>query len=228
MKFLVIGDGLLGNEIIKKTNWDYISRKKNGIDFNVPETYSNSLDGYDTVINCVACTNTYNGTKDEHYNTNFKSVTILSDICSQKKIKLVHISTDYVYASSKYTASEEDLPLISPNWYTYYKLLADEYIMLKNDNYIICRCSFKPYPFPYDLAWGDQYGNFDYVDVIAGLIIKLLNNNPVGLFNIGTEIKTIFDLANKTKNNVKKSDRPLYVPENVTMNLEKLNKILKK
>ena len=25
---LVIGDGLLGKEIVRQTNWDYISRKK--------------------------------------------------------------------------------------------------------------------------------------------------------------------------------------------------------
>jgi hypothetical protein len=30
MKVLVLGDGLLGNEIIKQTNWDYLSRKKDG------------------------------------------------------------------------------------------------------------------------------------------------------------------------------------------------------
>ena len=29
---LIIGDGLLGNELIKQTSWQYISRKKDGID----------------------------------------------------------------------------------------------------------------------------------------------------------------------------------------------------
>ena len=30
---LILGDGLLGSEIVKQTGWDYASRKKDGIDF---------------------------------------------------------------------------------------------------------------------------------------------------------------------------------------------------
>jgi hypothetical protein len=33
MNILILGDGLLGSELIKQTGWDYISRKKNGFDF---------------------------------------------------------------------------------------------------------------------------------------------------------------------------------------------------
>ena len=32
LKVLILGDGLLGSEIGKQTEWDYISRKKDGID----------------------------------------------------------------------------------------------------------------------------------------------------------------------------------------------------
>ena len=28
MDKLILGDGLLGSELVKQTNWDYISRKK--------------------------------------------------------------------------------------------------------------------------------------------------------------------------------------------------------
>ena len=34
MKVLVLGDGLLGSEIVRQTNWDCISRKKDGFDIN--------------------------------------------------------------------------------------------------------------------------------------------------------------------------------------------------
>ena len=33
----------------------------------------------------------------------------------------------------------------------------------------------------------DQMGNFDYVDVIAKLMIKLIEKNEVGVFNIAGE-----------------------------------------
>ena len=39
LKVLVLGDGLLGSEIVKQTEWDYISRKKDGFDITDMETY---------------------------------------------------------------------------------------------------------------------------------------------------------------------------------------------
>lgn len=222
MNVLVLGNGLLGSEIIKQTNWDYLSRKNDNFDFCNPTTYYDKLRKYDTILNCVGFTDTYSKDKEKHKAVNFKSVAHLSDICQKEKKKLIHISTDYVYEYSVPYASEDDIPLISKNWYTYYKLLADEYIMLKNENYLICRCSFKPNPFPYDVAWIDQLGSFDYVDIISELIIKLINKDGNGLYNVGTPAKTIYDLALITNKDIKKGYRPPYVPENITMNIGKL------
>jgi len=222
MSVIVIGHGLLGSEIVKQTNWSYISRKDNGIEFTDPLTYLSLIKPYNTVINCVAITNTYGTNKEEYKNINYKAVTKLSDICKQNHQKLIHISTDYVYAKSVNNATEEDIPIPSNNWYTYYKLLADEYILLNNNNYLICRCSFKPNPFPYDSAWIDQVGNFDYVNIIAKLIIKLINKNASGIYNVGTNLKTIFDLAVQTKPNVKPTHRPSHVPSDISMDINKL------
>ena len=32
MKVLVLGDGLLGSELVKQSGWEYMSRKKDGFD----------------------------------------------------------------------------------------------------------------------------------------------------------------------------------------------------
>ena len=40
LRVLVLGDGLLGSEIVKQTNWDCISRKGDGFDITDLETYS--------------------------------------------------------------------------------------------------------------------------------------------------------------------------------------------
>ena len=37
-KYLILGDGLLGSEIQKITSWDYVSRKKDGVDLDNPST----------------------------------------------------------------------------------------------------------------------------------------------------------------------------------------------
>jgi dTDP-4-dehydrorhamnose reductase len=226
MNVLVLGDGLLGSEIVKQTGWDFISRKKNGLDFCNLSSYKNLLKNYDTILNCIANTNTYSPNKEEHWDVNYKGVVDLVDFCNKENIKLVHISTDYVYTNSINEASEDDIPIHGNNWYSYTKLLGDSYIELKSNDYLICRGTHKPTPFPYDKAWIDQIGNSDYVDVMSDLIIKLVQNDNKGIFNVGTKKKSIYDLASKTCD-VKASYRPLNTPKNTTMNLNKLNNALK-
>jgi dTDP-4-dehydrorhamnose reductase len=178
MKVLVLGDGKLGSELVKQTNWNCVSRKHNLFNINNVNEYSHhKLDKYDVIVNCIANTNTYSNIKEDMYNVNFLYPKNLSDFCKQNSIKLVHISTDYIYSNSQSIATEETLPLPLPNWYTYSKLLADEYISSTNDNYLICRCSFKSKPFEFNNAWLNQFGNFDYVDIIAELIVKLIKKN---------------------------------------------------
>ena len=150
----------------------------------------------------------------------------LVDFCNKWDIKLVHISTDYVYTNSINEVSENDIPIHGNNWYSYTKLLGDAYIELKLNDYLICRGTHKPKPFPYEKAWIDQTGNFDYVDVISGLIVQLIQSDSIGIFNIGTNIKSIFELASQTTP-VKVAFRPSEVPGNTTMNVNKLNNAFK-
>ena len=221
MKVLVLGDGLLGSEIVKQTNWDYISRKKDGFDITKNDF---NFDGYDVIINCIAFTNTYSNDKESNWNINYKAVADLVDYCNNFNIKLIHISTDYVYTNSNAEVSENDIPVHGNNWYSYTKLLADAYVELKSNNYLICKGTHKPNPFPYEKAWVDQWGNFDYVDVISSLIINLVMSNNFGIFNVGTEFKSMFDLAKQTNKNVKPSEKPEYIPHNTSMNISKLKK----
>lgn len=232
MKILVLGDGKLGSEIVKQTKWDYISRKKDGFDITNNKDITDTLleihhgtivtPKYDIVVNCIANTDTYSEDKEAMHKVNYEAVTILSDVCNAYKMKLVHISTDYVYAGSVNNATEEDMPVPSNNWYTYYKLLADEYISLTNSNHLVCRCSFKTRPFEFKYAWYNQIGNFDYVDTIADLIIKLINKDAQGIYNVGTEVKTMLDLAKQTKPETQPSQKPDHVPGNISINLSKL------
>ena len=223
MKVLVLGDGLLGSEIIKQTNWDYISRKKDGFDITKDEF---NFYGYDVIVNCIAYTNTYSNDKESNWNINYKAVADLADYCNNYNIKLVHISTDYVYTNSVSNASEEDIPIHGNNWYSYTKLLADAYIELKSSNYLILRESHKPNPFPYDNAWINLVGNFDYVNTIANIIINLIKLEQNGIINVGTELKTIYDLAIQTNKNVKATFKPEQAPEDVSLDLTKLKNIL--
>jgi len=219
LKVLVLGDGLLGSEIVKQTNWDFYSRKKNNFDINKIDTILPK--NLDVIVNCIANTDTYSNDRISHWNVNYNFVYNLINFCNENNIKLVHISTDYIYTSSIENATEEDVPVHCNNWYGYTKLLGDGIVQLLSKNYLLCRCTHKPKPFPYEKAWDDQVGNFDYVDKISELIVELINKNKVGVYNVGTDTKSMYELASQTKI-VSPTNSPVYVPKNTTMNLNKL------
>jgi len=230
MSKLILGDGLLGSELVKQTGWDYISRKKNGIDFTDYSTYEYFLESYNEIINCIAYTETYSENKDRHWKVNYAGVADLVHLCNFHNKKLVHISSDYLYTHSKENASEEDVPVHCRNWYGYTKLLADSHIQLKSKNFLLLRGTHKNEPFTHDEAWVNQKGNFDYISVIGKLYIKLIEADANGIYNVGTEVKTMYDLAKQTKFDVKKGLCRGFVVDNndITMNIDKMNKILQK
>lgn len=229
MKRLVLGDGLLGKTIVDGTGWDYISRKKDGIDFCKPDTYVDYIKGYDEVINCIAFTETYDERRDEHWQVNYASVAELVDLCNRFNVKLIHIGTDYLYTYSKIGATEEDVPVHCRNWYGYTKLLADAYVQLKSKNYLLLRSTHKREPFLHPYAWVDQIGNFDYVSIISELIIQLIRKGVTGIYNVGTETKTMYDLAKRTNPDVEPNFTIIddSTPTNVVMDVSKMKNTLK-
>lgn len=227
MKVIVLGKGKLGSEIVKQTGWDYLCRAEHEITIDNFDEWKNRMDGYDVVVNCIANTDTYSEDKEKHWKANYELITFLAEYCDDNNKKLVHISTDYLYQNSVDDANEEDEPLFEHTWYMFTKLLADEYLKEHAKNYLICRLSHKPYPFPYDSAWVDVITNADYTPVISGLVIELIKNGAEGLYNVGTERKTIYELAQRTNKNVKKIVSPPHVPKNISMNVSKMENFLK-
>lgn len=226
-KFVILGNGLLGKELAKQTGWDILSRSVDGMDLTDITTWAHLLLPYDTIINCIAYTNTYDNNKEKHWDTNYKAVVELMDYCNNHNKKLVHISTDYVYTNSQEVQDEEGIPVHQATYYAYTKLLADGYIELKGKNYLILRGTHKPTPFPYKQAWINHSGNFDYVNIIADYYIKLIKNDAKGLFNVGTEFKSMYHLALKTNPDVIPTyNDDIRVPSNVNMKITKLNKFL--
>jgi dTDP-4-dehydrorhamnose reductase len=229
---LVLGDGILGKEIVKQLDCPYLSRKSNNFDIsNIDFHLNNFINNYDfeidTIINCIAYTNTFDLNKEKHWDVNYVFVHNLINYCNVNNIKLVHISTDYIYANSIENATENDVPVHYANWYAYTKLLSDGLVQLSSYNYLICRSTHKSNPFPYENGWVDQIGNFDYVDIITKLIINSIKNNLYGIYNLGTETKSMYELALRTNPNVGKINSPLLTPKNVTMDLSKYNNATK-
>lgn len=240
MKIAILGNGLLGSELAKQSGWDIISRKEHGFDIVNPSTFDLLLDcvedphigkamcraKYDTIINCIAFTDTYSKDKDKHWDVNYRGVANLVEFCNDWNIKLVHISTDYVYANSIGVPTEEDVPVHQATHYAHTKLLADGHVELKANHYLIIRATHKPNPFPYEGAWVDQLGNFDYVDVIAAGIIKSVGKQVEGILNVGTEFKSMFNLAQRTNPTVAPIRiEDIRVPLNTQMDVSKFKNL---
>lgn len=225
MSFLILGDGLLGSEIRNQTGFDFLSRKAHG--FDLTRSSFEVMNKYDTIINCIGCTDTYSSEKnDEHFTINADSVLGLIEYCNEHKKKLVHISTDYVYTHSAEHANESDHLKPVKTAYGYSKLIGDMYVTSYCNDYLLIRCSFKKKPFPYDKAV-PQIGNFDYVDDIATIIARLIMNDACGVYNVGTTTKTMLELANRTNDStVQGQKNNQKMPENITMDISKLTNFL--
>jgi dTDP-4-dehydrorhamnose reductase len=229
---LILGDGLLGKEMIKQSGWTYLSMEKDGIDvvsdFQGLAAMIDDNDP-DVIVNCIGYTQTYSPYRDSHWDINYGFVVNLVDFCDSRDIKIVHMSTDYIYANTKGRwipvplagCAETDIPVHQETWYAYTKLISDAYVQLRSEDYLLIRGSLKPKPFPYENAFDNVFGNFDYVDVIAKQIITLINEGRSGIWNIGSEYKSVYDLAKQTKQYVGRSHS--YKLPSIEMDLTKFN-----
>ena len=235
-KILVVGFGMLGQELVKQSGWEYICLEKHGFDITKPDKWNDYLlkvefgaiqhCPYDVIINCVANTDTYSSNRDSHWDVNYRGTDNLVKFCNKWKIKLVQISTDYIYGGSSCNKSENEVPVHCDNWYSYTKLLSDAHVQLKSNDYLLLRIGHKKRPFTYTVAYDNMLGNFDYTDVITTMIIKMINLDLNGVYNVGTEAKSMFTLAKQTKKDVipgrvEETD----MPQCVLMNLDKLKSL---
>ena len=110
-----------------------------------------------------------------------------------------YIGIPFVFISSEYA--------IRPvNFYSETKTVGEMLTMAWGRPYLIIRTLFKPRPYPFDVAFGDQYTRGDYVDVIAKLIagaIKKWDRKTSKIIHVGTKRKTLYELARQTKPDVK-------------------------
>ena len=224
MKVLVLGDGLLGSELVNNYKWDMVSRKTGTLDitFLGLNELESTIKQYDVIVNCISNTDSYSEDKQKHWEVNYEFVKNLNNICSNK-IKLVQISTEFVYAHNSIPPTEKCLPLPDNTWYAYTKLLADEYIQVSNSNYLICRVLHKPNSGIYDYIWDPILTSGDKVNKIAVLIYKLVINKAKGVYNVGTGDKLLSSLYP----NIPTTTPPPKTPKDTRMDINKLNKFLK-
>lgn len=108
-------------------------------------------------------------------------------------LRLVYISTDYVFDGNKGNYTEED-PVNPVNKYAFSKL-GGECATRLYDNSLIIRTSFGPNEFPYAAAPVDQWTSREKVSDISSKIAKLVSSDLTGVVHIGSERRTVYDYA---------------------------------
>ena len=137
------------------------------------------------------------------------------------KIKIIYVSTSYVYPKFKKAHKETDT-LLPWNNYGWSKMGGECAVQMYKNSLIIRACVSEK-PFLHKKAFGNVKASFLYHDQAAKIIFKLISKK--GIINLGGKAQTIFDFAKKTNRDVKKIKMTKDIlPLDFTLNLNKLNK----
>jgi len=160
----------------------------------------------DIIINCAAMTDVdyCEEHREEAEAVNYHGVRNLVNLCKENDIKLVHISTDYVFDNKHDMPISETLLFNPINWYGHTKAKAEEYIISNLSNYLIIRTSWlyghsrvvngiaEParnmvnffINSACDKAVVDQISRLTNVKTVVDITKKLLEMEETGIFNV--------------------------------------------
>jgi dTDP-4-dehydrorhamnose reductase len=108
-------------------------------------------------------------------------------------LRLVYISTDYVFKGDRGRYREDD-PVLPVNNYAWSKLGGECAVRLVPGSLII-RTSFGPDVFPYPKAFVDQWTSRQSVSVTAKQMIDLIGIGATGIVHLGAPRRTVMEYA---------------------------------
>jgi dTDP-4-dehydrorhamnose reductase len=147
-------------------------------------------------------------------------------LCAEIDIRLIYLSTDYVFSGEKGDYKETD-PVHPVNKYAWSKL-GGECAVRMYDRSLIIRTSFGPDIFPYPKAFVDQWTSRESVSIIAAKIAALidLDEEITGVIHIGGTRKTVYEYArgldeSKEIGKISIKDVNFAVPVDTSLNCDK-------
>ena len=142
----------------------------------------------------------------------------------KKKIKLIYLSTNYVYPGLKGNYKENDA--LKPwNNYSWSKLGGECAVQMYRNSLIIRLCMTEK-PFLHKKAYVNVKTNFIFQEDAAQLILKIIKQK--GIINLGGPSQTVYNFAKKYNKKIKRIYSRGEFPKRTDMNLNKLKKLLKK
>ncbi|MGK7395483.1 MAG: dTDP-4-dehydrorhamnose reductase [Candidatus Cyclobacteriaceae bacterium M3_2C_046] len=218
-KFLILGsNGQLGTEYqqtFSKKNIDYLAPSEQKADITNREMLDQLVTSYnpEVIINCAAFNAVDKAEVDpaQAFRINAEAILNLTHICHQRKIFLVHYSSDYVFDGKKhhwYLESDQPHPL---NQYGKSKWQGEKHIKAGLKNYLIFRLSWVIGPgqqnFLFKLSqWaasnpvlkisGDEVSVPTFTPTIVELTLLSLSQGLSGLFHLtNSDYASRYELA---------------------------------
>ena len=143
--------------------------------------------------------------------------------CINSKIKIIYLSTSYVYSGKKGNYKEND-PVLPWNNYGWSKLGGESAVQMYKNSLILRACMTEK-PFLHKTAYTNVKTNFIYHDDFINIFLKILDKK--GVFNIGGKSQSVYNFAKSNKKNVKKIYSKGEFPLKLDMNLRKIKRFMK-
>ena len=141
--------------------------------------------------------------------------------CRKLNIKIIYLSTSYIYPGKKGNYKETDgvLPWNNYGW----SKLGGECAVQMYKNSLILRVCMTENPFIHKNAYANVRSNFIYHSDFIKIFMKLINKK--GIYNIGGKSQTIYNFARKSNHNIKKIFSTGEFPLKQNMSLSKISKL---
>ena len=149
MRILILGaGGRLGGALTReyRGKFDVVGLNHPQLDLARPEQVRDKLSpvAFDLLINCAAMTNVdlCEPQREQAFAINAEAPRLLAQICSEKKAKLIHFSTDYVFDGEKgqpYVETDLAKPI---SVYGESKRAGEENVLTMQDRHLVVRVSW--------------------------------------------------------------------------------------
>ena len=230
-KFIVVtgGTGRFASVLKKnKLNLDFLYPSKKQLNILKISSIKKYLKKYKPkyLIHCAALSRPmriHDDKIEKSIDINIIGTSNIVKVCNEFKLKLIYFSTGYVYPGKKGNYKETDavLPINNYAW----SKLGGECAVSMYKNSLILRITMCEKPFLHSKAFYDVQTNFMYHEDVVKIIPKILNKN--GIINVGGKIQSVYKFAKASNPSIKKISGKKIFPLKPSMNVKKLNKIMK-
>ncbi len=223
------GDSRFANELKKiKSKYKFIFRNKKQFNILSIKSIQNNLKNFkpDCVLHLAGLSrpmSLHSKNINKSIDLNIIGTANIVKACNEKKIKIIFFSSNYVYPGKKGNYKEKD-PVLPWNNYGWSKLGSEAAVQMYKNSLIIRACMTEK-PFTHKSAFTNVKTNFIFHDEFAKLLIKVIPFK--GIINIGGKTQSIYNFAKKYNRNINKKKSTGQLPQNIFMNLAKLNTLIK-